>query len=625
MKINHFKIENFRNIRFAECHNLPGFVVICGGNGCGKSALLQALMTAKEHAAPSGGFNADPRSVSANADKARIHIRIRFSDIERQWYETQYGGECPELDDIIIEIAKGGRANAVKRSNYTKRLLSSFSRDYLESPGFFDYIDAHRLPKKKDLSTWNASALNDSHIKQSFGAAGDQKFAFTKEYLASLVFGDLQQIQSNRREGSTTGPEPDSLAPIREFFDDFFAPMKFVDVLINRSPFQFIIRTPRGDIDIDDMSAGEKEVLNTFIRFHQLQPRDAVILFDEADAHLHPDLERRYLEVLRTIGQGNQIVLTTHSPEMMIEAGSDALFTVLKAPPGDGDNQFVQVTSNEELHGSLSELMGSRGLVSFNQRIVFIEGTEASADRLVYERLYPPGVHNVSFVPVGNSGAVRTIAERVNDLLTSGVGFQHYYSIVDGDLDRVVDKPEGGRLFKLPVYHVENLLLDEEVLFGVTSELLGAECPYSTANALADDLKQLLFHDTHLNGFTKALLDAQLAKVAKAAYDAVYNRSANGSPGVPPEFASVKKEAEGLLKQSVEAGTWRDRCKGRDLLRAFCGKHRVKYNQFRNLLVARFTSPPAGLDAIMQRILDDEPRCTATVHDDARSVDTEVP
>jgi len=277
MRITYFKIENFRNIRLAECDNPPDFIVICGGNGCGKSALLQSLMTAKEHAAPYGGFNADPRSVSADAEKARIELHIGFGEVEREWYRQKYNRECPETDTIIIEIESGGRARATKRSDFTKHLLSWYSREYKASPGFFDYIDAHRLHNKKNLSTWDASSLNDARIKQSLGAQSQHKFDFTKEYLASLVFGDLQQLQAGLRHGS---PEQvDSLRPIREFFNEFFAPMEFVEVKIDCSPFEYVIRTPRGDIDIDDLSAGEKEILNTFIRFHQLQPSNAVILF----------------------------------------------------------------------------------------------------------------------------------------------------------------------------------------------------------------------------------------------------------------------------------------------------------------------------------------------------------
>jgi len=111
MKVTFFRIENFRNIKLAECSDPPDFMVICGGNGCGKSAILNALMTAKEHAAPYGGFQADPRSVSADSDMARITMQLKFNEREREWHQTRYDQECPETDEIIIEIRKGVSVN----------------------------------------------------------------------------------------------------------------------------------------------------------------------------------------------------------------------------------------------------------------------------------------------------------------------------------------------------------------------------------------------------------------------------------------------------------------------------------------------------------------------------------
>ena len=44
MRILDFRIENFRNLRLAECNPVSDFMLICGANGCGKSALLEALI-----------------------------------------------------------------------------------------------------------------------------------------------------------------------------------------------------------------------------------------------------------------------------------------------------------------------------------------------------------------------------------------------------------------------------------------------------------------------------------------------------------------------------------------------------------------------------------------------------
>ena len=381
--------------------------------------------------------------------------------------------------------------------------------------------------------------------------------------------------------------------------------MKLKDVFIDKSPFEFVISTHAGDIDIDDLSSGEKEILNIFIRFHQLKPNGAVILFDEADAHLHPDLERRYLEVLRQLGKGNQLLLTTHSPEMMIAAGTDALYTILKEPPENGGNQLVRVTHNEHLHSVLSELMGARGIVSFNQRIVFIEGEDASADREIYEVAYPPGKYNISFVPAGNSATVRKTAEQVNALLTTSMGFQQYFSIVDGDIERVESDPtKGRRLFRLPVYHVENLLLNDKEILEVTRSMKGSKCHYNTADDVSKDLQKLVLSEAHLKPYARALLDARIAKAAKEAYDAVFQNRANSTvQSARVEFSDIEAEARAILKSTLENDTWRAKCKGRNLLKAYCGQHGLKYEHFRNLLIDRIKTPPKALADIMGHIL----------------------
>ena len=124
MKILNFRIENFRNLRVAECNPVPDFMLICGANGCGKSALLEALMTAKERAGAYGNFRFDPRAVSADAEKATIKVVLKFSEKEREFVKTKFGNECPEEDEIVLEIQKDGGARAIKRSGERGTLVT---------------------------------------------------------------------------------------------------------------------------------------------------------------------------------------------------------------------------------------------------------------------------------------------------------------------------------------------------------------------------------------------------------------------------------------------------------------------------------------------------------------------
>lgn len=600
IRILSFRIENFRNLRFVECVKVPNFMVIGGVNGCGKSALLEAIMTAKERAGAYGNFNFDPRTVSADAQKATITLVLEFSEKEREFVKKKFNNDCPEVDEIVVEIDKGGSGRVTKRSKVIMNLLSYYSHSK-DSPGFFDYINAYRQMKKSTLQTWDSSFLSDQTTKQTLALSID-KFQHTKKYLAGLKMGDLQEIQSSYNSGQLIFK--DSLKEIRNFFNKFFKPMQFKDVYLNFSPFKFVISTPIGEIDIDDLSSGEKEVFNIFIRFHQLKPKQSIILFDEIDVHLHPDLERRYLELLRDLGYGNQLILTTHSSEMMLSAGTESLYTILKYPAEEGGNQLKRVTESEELHEILSELLGSKGIISLNQKVIFIEGTEASVDRLIYESLYPPIEYNVNFVPVGNAVFLRSITERINNLLTTSTSFQQYFSIIDGDIERLTST-SSKRLFQLPVYHIENFLLDEDLILETTKDVLGLNCPYSSSNEVLSDLKILLHEDSHLNRFTKALLDNQIMLIAKDAYNAVFKNEKNQIISPRPDFFEVKEEAKKILRTAILNNTWKNKCKGRDLIKAYCGKHGIKYEHFRNILISKIKKPPEGLKDIMDLILND--------------------
>src|SRR5947207_2951911 len=98
MRIQGFSIENFRNIRLAECWDLPDFVVICGGNGCGKTSLLEALWATRTNDVSAA---TDPKVVAADAAGATVSVRFAFDSRERAFARERHGIECPEVAEVV--------------------------------------------------------------------------------------------------------------------------------------------------------------------------------------------------------------------------------------------------------------------------------------------------------------------------------------------------------------------------------------------------------------------------------------------------------------------------------------------------------------------------------------------
>ncbi|MEL1241508.1 AAA family ATPase [Flavobacterium flavipallidum] len=597
MRIENFKISNFKNIRNAEYTNLPDFIVICGGNGSGKSSILEALMTAKETLGSYGYFQINPNCVSADSEFCDLKIDLTLIDKEIEYLKEIYPqNEITHNYSATIRILKNGNTSIIESSPGNVNGL--FSR-YSENRSFFDYFSAQRINVKSNLNSWNSDFLNEDRMKQLL-SQGTSKYQNIKYYLTSLKMKDLQNIQQSIRKGEIK--DYDSLSDIREFFNSFFSPMQFDDVFLDTNPFKFSVNTPRGTIDIDELSSGEKEILNTYIHFHQLKPKDSIILFDEPDVHLHPELERRYLKILKQLSDGNQMILTTHAPEMMIEAGSDSLFTVLKYPNGT-DNQFLKVSSNSQLHESLTNIMGAKGFVSLNKKIVFIEGEESSTDIDLFEKLFPNIEKNISFIPAGNSLTLKSTAAKVNTLLSEGNTFQEYYCIVDGDFERHDDIDSLNNIFQLPVYHVENYLLEENVVFQSLRQMLGRSMPYDSPEQVADTLKKIALEDIHLLPFTRALLDSKVFKNTELARDYIYQKKFDELAKIEPViFSDIREEAKGIIEKSMANNNWNKRCKGRELIKGLCNRHGLNYEQFRNILISNYNTIPSDLNEIIDQI-----------------------
>lgn len=630
MKIRGFKIQNFKNIEFAKGDNLPDFVVICGGNGSGKSSILEAILAHRNSLVflvdrKSNQLRFDVNSISADKSFTYLEVEYEFSDEEREFIRTKYEGRLilpktyrsqvhiqrivdPNLHFDPNDIDNPHPNNNVSINNLNpNEAVNHILYDHKSGVSVFDYFSAIRDNQKQAISNWQGNHQSKQQEKQVL-LQERNKFNQIKHYLVGIKIDDLRRLQLAQKNSKEY--THDSLESTRKFFKRFFAPMEFVDVDMTQTPFKFIIKTPRGEIDIDGLSSGEKEVLFTFVHFERFKTRDSIILFDEPDAHLHPELERNYLLALKELSASNQFFITTHSPNMMAETPANSLFTILKYVEKDV-NQFTQVIDSDRKQKLLSEIMGSKGFVSLNRKIVFIEGENSSADIDILEKFYPPAQYNISFIPAGNSSTVQSIAEKVNFLLTESFGYEQFYSIIDGDYMRLEDDPtDGSRLFKLPVYHIENLLLNSEMILNSLNRLKGNKCPYSRSEEVTAVLRELVLSENHLRAFARAAFDFKIALINKEIKDSLYKAKSGEEINYKfnkPDFEEILLSSREELEASLVDDSWRTKCKGRDLLKNFCGLHSVDYRDFRNLLLAEFdaANPPQELKKIMMNITSD--------------------
>lgn len=123
--------------------------------------------------------------------------------------------------------------------------------------------------------------------------------------------------------------------------------------------------------------------LQLLFQIYRVRERDVIVL-DEPEVYLHPDLQRRLVRLLESTGA--QIVMATHSSEVLAEANSRQTVLI------DRTRRSALRPHTEAQHESLSEMLGT----AFNLRLartlrskvaVFVEGHDMAVLRQVARRL----------------------------------------------------------------------------------------------------------------------------------------------------------------------------------------------------------------------------------------------
>ena len=98
---------------------------------------------------------------------------------------------------------------------------------------------------------------------------------------------------------------------------------------------------------------------------------DALLIIDEPEIYLHPDVQRQLLSILRDLGP--DILIATHSTEVMTEADPSEIILIDKVlQSGKRVNSAQGVQAALESIGSVQNIMLTR--LARNRRVLFVEG-----------------------------------------------------------------------------------------------------------------------------------------------------------------------------------------------------------------------------------------------------------
>ncbi len=425
-----------------EVANLSSIVVLAGPNGIGKTRLIQGVINLLKTP------RADPS----------ISIRI---DATSQNEIAKWGkNSLSTLDNSDVQILSQHLHKKQKRGKWTSSVV------YLDSLRSFEPIRSFQWswdfvdPLDEDIG-WD---LLFNPFKNRFQDTIHAIYKQLGHYRTKIS----QRHEELRKAGEKVMPiDPtDPLKKFKEAFSLLLSPKVLADIPLSNPRIQYI---ENGQLlPIDSLSSGEREVFTTIFDLLLHEPSDCIVFFDEPEMHLHPELSFRLLRTLKSIGERNQFIFCTHSPDIITESLNHSV-VFIKPPDGD-NNQALCIEKDDEKATALNLLGQNLGVIALGRKIVLIEGLESSLDKQTYGEIVGTQFPQYVLAPSGARQTILSFSKTVGDVLSKAIWGIDFFMICDGDsslpdevMKDLVSK-SSGRLAFLPRYHLENYFLDENII-----------------------------------------------------------------------------------------------------------------------------------------------------------------
>jgi putative ATP-dependent endonuclease of OLD family len=158
-----------------------------------------------------------------------------------------------------------------------------------------------------------------------------------------------------------------------EKIDLYFTPLdsfdfyRTLDLLVNEDGFT---------ISAQEMGEGMQNaiVLAILQAFEETQKQGAILLIEEPEMFLHPQMQRSLYKTLRRIGEKNQVIYTTHSPHFVAVPDYEQVQLVRRTAGSTKVFPSVLPTDSARREKLIKELDPERNELFFATRLLIVEG-----------------------------------------------------------------------------------------------------------------------------------------------------------------------------------------------------------------------------------------------------------
>ncbi len=372
MWLKSIHVENFRGFEKLDVTFEPHVTLLLGGNGAGKSGVLEAIKVA--FGSYFAGIDQSPdQSIDAEHARRVVHELNGVLDLQAQWpvkvrAEADVEG-YPRAPTLAQQVLGIGSSLSWERSRAGRDGRTTWGGD-AQVRAFASHLQGEvqagapvRLPLIACYGTgrlWRQKKITEGRlgVGTRFDGYTDCLDVASSEQLLTDWMYRMRLIELEAREHDPAASEP-RLAAVTQAVCDcvegvtrFWIDMKHQEIRLERDgaveSFGMLSDGYRNMIAMVADIAQRAATLNPQLGAAAARETAGIVLVDEIELHLHPKWQRSVIPGLRRTFPRMQLIATTHSPQVLstVERGQVRLFENNRLVDAD---LFVEGRASNEL------------------------------------------------------------------------------------------------------------------------------------------------------------------------------------------------------------------------------------------------------------------------------------
>lgn len=394
MKISHLFINNFKSVRHLSIQDIDNALILVGKNSTGKTVILDAVL------AVAGIYKVAPSDFRKDHSNIEIGMTLQITESDLKHYHQQglisrhknYTGWYQDFCEKFPGYKEGKLSFLwTMNQNGQIRFQDEYSKNNrfisLLLPRFF-FLDYNRnldeLQEELYLSLASRDLLMIKEQKCLFDCSKKCRECFQcigkiqQKTAADLSIFETVRLLQYRLSQSNHSSFTERLDDNFYKNSGFRRHLQAEYVLETDKMFypNVSVLSPDGSVQstLDTMSAGMKSLyMLSLLESYAEENKDFpfVVLIEDPELFLHPQLQKNACEILSRLSKKNQVIFSTHSPNMIFNFNTKQVRQVQI----DKENNTV-VHSNISIDVILNDLgYGAEDLLNVSF-VFFVEGKQ---------------------------------------------------------------------------------------------------------------------------------------------------------------------------------------------------------------------------------------------------------